>query len=370
MQLLLIESCVCLHLRARWPWPWLWSQPLILFLTLTYVNTLSHCLYACWFTSDTTPDHLKLSLSHKVCSSSCFMHHTRFPTHPPITLPLSLSLMQLQNMFGQWAKQYNRTYTQEDFQNRFGIFKENVNFIREHNQNTNNTYNVSLNQFGDLRENEYLQKYGGFLDNPQAGSPENDAQLAKLVNITAADSVDWREKNAVTPVMNQGQCGSCWTYSVAGALEGHWALQYGQLEPLANQQLLDCAGSYGNQGCRGGFMDWTWKYVRSAGGVCKYSDYPYVGKVTRCQKSCKPVARIDTHVTTKARDEDQLMKAANLGPVAVAVTAAAKGFQFYHSGIISSGCGTNLDHAVVLTGYGKDKLDYWTIKSMYPPLCT
>jgi len=267
------------------------------------------------------------------------------------------------------VKQYNKQYETDQVSHRYQIFKSNVDFVLNHNADPEATYKVAINQFGDLTADEYIRTSGGLFVSPHPVVESNNEQiLAELEKVKEASALDWRDSGVITPVINQGSCGSCWTWSVGGAVEAAWAIQYGDLKRVSAQQLLDCAGSYGNHGCAGGFMDWTFKYLVNSDGICTDSDYPYEGRQGRCRKSnCKPFARIASYGVVQPKNEKQLLKAVNQVPVSVAVMASTRGFQFYKSGVINKNCSRgSLNHAVLLVGYGEDNgMPYWQVKNSW-----
>jgi C1A family cysteine protease len=196
-------------------------------------------------------------------------------------------------------------------------------------------------------------------------SPDN---VQVLPEDSAATSVDWRTKNAVTQVKNQGQCGSCWAFSATGALEGLHAIKDGSLLAFSEQQLIDCSSSYGNQGCGGGIMDNAFLYVE-AYGIETEQDYPYTGVQGPCKYDKSKVKFANTgYVDVTPNNEKQLEAAVNIGPVSVAVEADQPAWQMYTGGIVTANCGTNVDHGVLIVGYGVQGTQaYWIVKNSWGP---
>jgi C1A family cysteine protease len=237
-----------------------------------------------------------------------------------------------------WQGKFQKKYASKDQDYRMSVFYTNYQKIQKHMTNTKRTYDMDFNGFMDLTTAEFKKFYTGFTTK----TVRKDAP----VNGTVAASVDWRTKGAITPVKDQGQCGSCWAFSTTGAIEGFHFLKTGTLTSYSEQQLVDCSGSYGNQGCNGGLMDQAFQFIE-ASGITTESAYPYVAYDESCAKSTGEY-KISTYADVPAGDANALITAVNARPVAVAVDA--ENWQFYSGGVFSD-CSTNLDHGVLLIGY-------------------
>jgi len=186
------------------------------------------------------------------------------------------------------------------------------------------------------------------------------------------DSVDWRQQGAVTPVKDQKDCGSCWSFATTGSLEGLNFLKWGTLVGLSEQNLIDCSGKccY-NDGCNGGRVDWAIWYVVLNYGIDTEVSYPYTARDGNCQYNPGNIGGNASHcVTLPKGDEDSLKQAvATIGPVAIAISVN-DAFANYHSGVYTDdNCpnGVNdLDHAVLVVGYGTENgQDYWIVKNSW-----
>jgi len=290
------------------------------------------------------------------------------------TASSSMSRKSVEFLFESWRKEHGFVHDfkdAEEFVKRMDIFGDNIEKIIAHNNHHKHSWTMSMNEFGHLTGEEFKAKYTGLNKKRPVlyGDVERDVHTAEgVLKSDLSDSVDWTSKGAVTAVKNQGQCGSCWAFSTTGSLEGAYYLKNGDLKSFSEQQLVSCDTI--DSGCNGGLMDNAFGWIESNGGICSEDDYPYTssgGTAASCKNTCTAVSgSTPTKYTDVSKSETALMSAVEKQPVSIAIEADQSAFQFYNSGVMTGTCGTNLDHGVLVVGYGTDDgTDYWKVKNSW-----
>lgn len=272
---------------------------------------------------------------------------------------LSLMLFkssQSELTFSQFIKQYDKSYADDELINRFNIYTNNIAEIQNHNSNPDRTWSKGINQFSDLTPEEFKTQ----ISRPISVSNFNYSMTRNLRGIPT--EWDWTTQGAVTAVKDQGKCGSCWAFSAAEAIESAWFIKNKALNVLSEQQIIECDKV--DSGCNGGEVNSAFDYIIKNKGLCSEASYPYKGKEKKC-KPCNPVANIVSYINVNAT-ENALLEAVYKQPISVAIEADQNIFQSYSSGVLTATCGTNLDHAVVLVGYGTlNGQPYWKVRNSW-----
>jgi C1A family cysteine protease len=276
-----------------------------------------------------------------------------------------------ENKFHDWISEYKVIINDNKFSHMLSNFANNDDMIEIHNSKKL-SYELGHNQYSHLSFEEF-KDYIKLGLNPIA--PETESAFSVVdynLNVSALPaSVDWTTKGAVTGVKDQGNCGSCWSFSATGALEGAYKIKYGTLISFSEQNLVSCDTI--DSACNGGLMDNAFSWTKSNGGLCTESGYPYTSGTTGQKGTCLTTCAKNTAVAPKsftdvAKNSDSaLMTALTLQPVSVAIQANQPAFQLYKSGVLTGTCGTNLDHGVLAVGYGTwtDGTDYYKVKNSW-----
>jgi cathepsin F len=257
--------------------------------------------------------------------------------------------------FNAFKAKYSRNYVSVDEnERRFAIFESNLKLAQEKTSRSPKA-KFGVTKFSDLTPAEFKNTY--LMKNATLGKlkDKRNAPVAPKVTLPGQlpSSFDWRNKgNVVTPVKDQGQCGSCWDFSATETMESVWALAGNQLVSLSEQQILDCDTVDG--GCNGGDTTTAYQYVIQAGGLEPDADYEYTAEGGTCDFiSGDIVAKFSSwNYVTQSGDENQMQSFCyKNSPLSVCVDAET--WQSYTGGVITpdDDCGDSLDHCVQITGW-------------------
>jgi C1A family cysteine protease len=254
--------------------------------------------------------------------------------------------------FKQWKMTHNKAYESLEVElYRMAVYYSNFIYIEMENARQSE-YELGANAFMDLTQEEFTSRYLSFVPEDY----EYPTQTEDFEYVPTNGVKNWITEGKVGPVLNQGSCGSCWAYSAAETVQSFWSISKGSLPSLSEQQLVDCTGSYGNQGCNGGWPSYALNYVK-ASGITTTAAYPYTGRDGACrtQGGAYKVSQVKTSAGCGA-----LTNNINVQPTSVCVDAT--NWSFYKSGVFSN-CAANINHAVLAVGY--DNSGNWIIQNSW-----
>lgn len=290
-------------------------------------------------------------------------------------VPLTFQTHQIEETWKLYKSTHKKSYSGPIEVARKLIFHENLNRINAHNIEADlgkHTYWLGINEYADWSNQEFRAFMNGFRKSQNYTSTGSTFLPPQNMDSLPTE-VDWREQGYVTPVKNQKACGSCWSFSATGSLEGQHFRKTGKLVSLSEQNLVDCSVPEGDHGCNGGLMDFAFKYVKENGGIDTEQCYPYEAQELQCryQPTCNS-AQCTGYTDIPHGEESALQQAlATVGPISVAIDAAHPSFQLYKHGVYNEPqcSSTQLDHGVLAVGYGTDQSgkDFWLVKNSWGP---
>jgi len=282
--------------------------------------------------------------------------------------------------FEHYQNEFQKNYSPEELPMRQALFEKKLKEINSHNANPTKTWKAGVNHFTDRTDAEFRTRLGvkkSLLYKHHAETLV--VERPPMVDVSALPTnVDWRDKSIISPVKDQGDCGSCWTFATAEVTESYWAMATGKLNILSEQQILDCTPNPnhcgGTGGCEGGTAELAWAQITLTGGLSSEWTYPYIS-YTGSDFTCKtnqivPIAKVSKFVNLPINEQPPVLNyIATSGPLAISVDAST--WSTYESGVFNSCNQTNpdLDHAVMLVGYGTDPAlgDYWLVRNSWSP---
>jgi len=321
--------------------------------------------------------------------------------------------MDAESEFHKFTRTHKKRYqNRKEYKHRYGVWKDNLDFVRSWNSDNNNGFKVGMNEFADLTDDEFAEHYLNSEINDEAVKEEEmrESQLLteqseELLQTKDGDSSqwsnqlwqhydikwhkntnsqpavqDWQQKGAVSEVNNQAKCFACYAFAACGAIEGAVWTHKKSLVRLSAQQIVDCSApssGFMNHGCKGGTMVKSYKYIVK-NGVMKNEDYGYRTELnsqprcklvySHCKYDAERVAqRIKGYVNIQKGSETDLQNAVGMRPVSAAVDAHHRPFKLYRSGVFElASCTNHLTHGLLVVGYGEDSgKAYWKVKNSW-----
>jgi len=293
-----------------------------------------------------------------------------------VTLASTLSLDELQ--FAKFRENFGKKYhTRSEHQRRFAIFSENLRKYEQHNK-SGASWRMAVTQFSDLTDAEFEAMHmGGYKKTPTVATTSTK-KTSSVKSSQLPESVDWREKGAISPVKDQQACGSCWAFAATAMIESYAQINTNELPILSAQQVTACTPNTlscgGTGGCMGSIPQLAYTYIQLFGHVTE-DDWPYTagngvtGDCSYDYNGMPPAVGLSGYDTLTPNNQQEVMEhLANVGPLAVAVYASGWGA---YGGGVYEGCSYSsniaLNHAVQLVGYGTDATDgdFWIVRNSW-----
>jgi len=296
--------------------------------------------------------------------------------------------------FDQYIKDFGKDYKKDskEYSERKATFEKSLKAVQEHNTDATSTYKLGLNVYSDWSAQELKGLRG--LKKMAGGREASAFKLGGLhLERNTGDypkSVDWRTAGVVTPAKNQGHCGSCWAFATTGVVESHSAIYSGVLLVLSPGQLVSCAENPdhcgGTGGCDGSTAEIAMDYIKDKGmveeEVIPYEnffgeDVPCTPEMAMKASMYQTVSITGWVKTTTNSAADVFAAIVNYGPLAISVDAS--NWSPYSSGVMNPcdlskdpNMNVDIDHAVVLVGYGEEgggtfstAVKYWLVRNSW-----
>ncbi|XP_029918815.1 cathepsin L1-like [Myripristis murdjan] len=285
---------------------------------------------------------------------------------------LGQSSSALNKQWEEWKVKHQKVYNnQSESLYRRKVWEKNLQLVLRHNQEASagqHTFTMGLNHLADMTAEEVNEKLNGFkMKDPNHFRNWTSKQVS---DAPIPSSVDWRKECMVSPVQDQGYCGSCWAFSAVGALEGQMKKKTGSLIPLSPQNLVDCSTNDGNDGCCGGYVTSAYNYIIENGGIDSEQSYPYEEKQAKCRYTSEGKAGECFGFQVLPEGDENILQyiVATVGPISAAVNANLRTLHFYEGGVYNDPECDNyiLNHAILIVGYGTDQgEDFWLVKNSW-----
>ena len=288
-----------------------------------------------------------------------------------ILLAITLCNCSTDISFQDYKIKYDKIYAPYEEEYRMKLFHDNLHEINIHNTH-GRQWKVGINHLSDRSPQEIRKMLGARV------IFRKEQLVTEQVTVNVPNKIDWRTEGVVTPVKNQGHCGSCWAFSAAEGIESQYSILTkrnlsSRLMELSEQEILDCTKIPDAGGCQGGLEEYAYKRIISSGGLSGEWTYPYTsfyGVNNKCDKErIRPLVKLSDYKVLPTNSYNNLILALNkIGPIQVAVDATT--WSSYESGIFN-GCNketVQLNHAVQLVGIGIDDntgVEYWIIRNSW-----